>query len=132
MLMEVRQETDYVLHHAQKILAIFAAFALNTKMLHPDELARQAQAAYETGRAHLAAVEGFIRQILGRLLPWMLVRQETENGRARRAGLDTPERALRDVPHQKRSARPAGCGRYQPAAPPIDSPFKSGLRPGAP
>ena len=25
VLMEVRQETDYVLHHAQKILAIFAA-----------------------------------------------------------------------------------------------------------
>ena len=25
VLMEVRQETDYVLHHAQKIIAIFAA-----------------------------------------------------------------------------------------------------------
>ena len=25
VMMEVRQETDYVLHHAQKILAIFAA-----------------------------------------------------------------------------------------------------------
>lgn len=25
VLMEVRQETDYVLHHAQKILATFAA-----------------------------------------------------------------------------------------------------------
>ncbi|WP_039442374.1 cryptochrome/photolyase family protein, partial [Xanthomonas vasicola] len=25
VLMEVREETDYVLHHAQKILAIFAA-----------------------------------------------------------------------------------------------------------
>ncbi|HEX5277294.1 MAG TPA: cryptochrome/photolyase family protein, partial [Fluviicoccus sp.] len=25
VLMEIRQETDYVLHHAQKILAIFAA-----------------------------------------------------------------------------------------------------------
>ena len=24
VLMEIRQETDYVLHHAQKILAIFA------------------------------------------------------------------------------------------------------------
>ena len=34
VLMEVRQETDYVLHHAQKILAIFAAmrdFALQLK-----------------------------------------------------------------------------------------------------
>ena len=27
VLMEVRQETDYVLHHAQKILAIFSACA---------------------------------------------------------------------------------------------------------
>ena len=25
VMMEVRQETDYVLHHAQKIVAIFAA-----------------------------------------------------------------------------------------------------------
>jgi deoxyribodipyrimidine photolyase-related protein len=25
LLMEIRQETDYVLHHAQKIIAIFAA-----------------------------------------------------------------------------------------------------------
>ncbi len=34
LLMEVRQETDYVRHHAQKILAIFAAmrdFARNLK-----------------------------------------------------------------------------------------------------
>ena len=28
VLMEVRQETDYVLHHAQKILAIFAAMGI--------------------------------------------------------------------------------------------------------
>ena len=28
VLMEIRQETDYVLHHAQKILAIFAAMRL--------------------------------------------------------------------------------------------------------
>lgn len=41
------------------------SFALNTKMLHPDEVVRQAQAAYEAGHAPLAAVEGFIRQILG-------------------------------------------------------------------
>ncbi|MDE2086105.1 MAG: cryptochrome/photolyase family protein, partial [Xanthomonadaceae bacterium] len=36
VLMEVRQETDYVLHHAQKILAIFAAMR---------EFARQLQVA---------------------------------------------------------------------------------------
>lgn len=33
VLMEVRQETDYVLHHAQKILAIFAAMRDFTRLL---------------------------------------------------------------------------------------------------
>ena len=32
VLMEVRQETDYVLHHAQKILAIFAAMTVGSSM----------------------------------------------------------------------------------------------------
>ena len=36
VFMEMRQETDYVLHHAQKIIAIFAAMR---------ELARQLRAA---------------------------------------------------------------------------------------
>ena len=33
LLMEIRQETDYVLHHAQKILAIFAAMRDFSRML---------------------------------------------------------------------------------------------------
>ncbi|MDE2433263.1 MAG: cryptochrome/photolyase family protein [Burkholderiales bacterium] len=41
------------------------SFALNTKMLHPREVIDAAVRAYEQGLAPLAAVEGFVRQILG-------------------------------------------------------------------
>ena len=41
------------------------SFALNTKMLNPREVVQRAQAAWHSGAAPLAAVEGFIRQILG-------------------------------------------------------------------
>jgi len=47
VLMEVRQETDYVLHHAQKILAIFAAMR---------DFARQLKAAGH--RVHYLAIDG--------------------------------------------------------------------------
>jgi deoxyribodipyrimidine photolyase-related protein len=46
VLMEVRQETDYVLHHAQKILAIFAAMR---------DLARRLRAAGH--RVHYIAID---------------------------------------------------------------------------
>lgn len=36
VMMEVRQETDYVLHHAQKIIAIFAAMRAFSARLHAD------------------------------------------------------------------------------------------------
>ena len=39
--------------------------ALNLKLLNPREVVAQVQAAYLDGRAPLASVEGFIRQILG-------------------------------------------------------------------
>jgi len=41
------------------------SFSLNTKMLCPHEVVQAAEAAYRADRAPLAAVEGFIRQILG-------------------------------------------------------------------
>ncbi len=41
------------------------SFALNMKMLHPLEVVRRAEVAYRDGAAPLAAVEGFVRQILG-------------------------------------------------------------------
>lgn len=41
------------------------SFALNVKMLNPREVVAKAEAAYHSGRASLAAAEGFIRQILG-------------------------------------------------------------------
>ena len=41
------------------------SFALNTKMLNPREVVQRAEACWRSGAAPLAAVEGFIRQILG-------------------------------------------------------------------
>jgi deoxyribodipyrimidine photolyase-related protein len=48
-----------VLYHAH------ISFYLNCGLLHPLETVQAAEAAYRAGRAPLAAVEGFIRQILG-------------------------------------------------------------------
>jgi len=41
------------------------SFALNVKMLRPQEVVARAEAAWRAGHAPLPAVEGFIRQILG-------------------------------------------------------------------
>lgn len=41
------------------------SFALNSKMLNPHEVVLRAESAWRAGSAPLAAVEGFVRQILG-------------------------------------------------------------------
>ena len=41
------------------------SFALNTKMLSPNEVVASAERAWRDGQAPLPAVEGFIRQIMG-------------------------------------------------------------------
>lgn len=41
------------------------SFALNVKMLNPQEVVQRVEQAWREGRAPLAATEGFIRQILG-------------------------------------------------------------------
>lgn len=51
--------TDWRLFHA------LLSFALNVKMLSPEEVIRAAENAYQQGIVPIAAAEGFIRQILG-------------------------------------------------------------------
>jgi deoxyribodipyrimidine photolyase-related protein len=56
---------DAMSSKAWRLFHSLLSFALNVKMLHPREVVDRAQAAYHAGHAPLAAVEGFIRQILG-------------------------------------------------------------------
>ena len=50
---------------AWRLFHSLLSFSLNVKMLNPREVVARAEAAYQAGEAPLAAVEGFIRQILG-------------------------------------------------------------------
>ncbi|CDG83133.1 cryptochrome/photolyase family protein [Janthinobacterium agaricidamnosum] len=50
---------------AWRLFHSLLSFALNVKMLNPREVVAKAEAAFHAGHAPLAAVEGFIRQILG-------------------------------------------------------------------
>jgi len=50
---------------APRLFHSLLSFALNMKMLHPMEVLQRAEQAYRDGAAPLAAVEGFVRQILG-------------------------------------------------------------------
>lgn len=56
---------DAMSSRSERLFHSLLSFALNTKMLRPQEVVRHAQAAWHAGRAPLPAVEGFIRQILG-------------------------------------------------------------------
>ena len=56
---------DAMSSQASRLFHSMLSFALNSKMLGPREVVDRAQEAYAAGHAPLAAVEGFIRQILG-------------------------------------------------------------------
>ncbi|WP_300759665.1 cryptochrome/photolyase family protein [Janthinobacterium sp.] len=56
---------DAMSSQAWRLFHSLLSFALNVKMLNPREVVARAEAAYHAGHAPLAAVEGFIRQILG-------------------------------------------------------------------
>ncbi len=56
---------DAMSRHAARLFHSHLSFALNVKMLRPREVIDRAVAEWEAGRAPLAAVEGFVRQILG-------------------------------------------------------------------
>lgn len=59
------QYQDAMSTQAPRLFHSLLSFALNTKMLRPAEVIARAEMAWREGRAPLAAVEGFIRQILG-------------------------------------------------------------------
>jgi len=56
---------DAMSSRAQRLFHSLLSCALNLKMLHPLEVARRAEQAWLEGQAPLAAVEGFVRQIIG-------------------------------------------------------------------
>ena len=56
---------DAMSTQATRLFHSLISFALNVKMLSPGEVIERAEACWREGRAPLAAVEGFIRQILG-------------------------------------------------------------------
>jgi deoxyribodipyrimidine photolyase-related protein len=56
---------DAMSSQAPRLFHSLLSFALNVKMLHPLEVLQCAEAAWRSGHAPLAAVEGFVRQLLG-------------------------------------------------------------------
>ena len=56
---------DALASNAPRLFHSLLSFALNVKMLHPLEVVQRAESAYRAGQAPLAAVEGFVRQIMG-------------------------------------------------------------------
>lgn len=56
---------DAMAAQAPRLFHSLLSFALNVKMLQPLEVIQRAEAAWRAGLAPLAAVEGFVRQIIG-------------------------------------------------------------------
>ncbi|WP_296490961.1 cryptochrome/photolyase family protein [Rhodoferax sp.] len=56
---------DAMSRKAQRLFHSLLSFALNVKMLKPDEVVQRVEAACRAGQVELAAAEGFIRQVVG-------------------------------------------------------------------
>jgi len=56
---------DAMSRKAPRLFHSLLSFALNVKMLNPQEVVQRVQAAYRAGQVELAAAEGFIRQVIG-------------------------------------------------------------------
>lgn len=59
------QFQDAISQQSWRLFHSLLSFALNVKMLNPGEVVTRAEEAWREGHVPLAAVEGFIRQILG-------------------------------------------------------------------
>ena len=59
------QFQDAMSSRSSRLFHSLLSFALNTKMLNPREVVARVESAWHAGHAPLAAVEGYIRQILG-------------------------------------------------------------------
>ncbi len=56
---------DALASQAPRLFHSLLSFALNVKMLSPLEVVQRAESAYRAGQAPIAAVEGFVRQVIG-------------------------------------------------------------------
>lgn len=56
---------DAMLAGEWKLAHSLLASSLNLGLLHPEEVARAAEAAYQEGAAPISSVEGFVRQVIG-------------------------------------------------------------------
>ena len=56
---------DAMLKAEWKMAHSVLASSMNLGLLHPDEVARAAEAAYIAGKAPINSVEGFVRQVIG-------------------------------------------------------------------
>ncbi|MDO8274917.1 MAG: cryptochrome/photolyase family protein [Serpentinimonas sp.] len=82
VLLELRQETDYVLHHAQKILAIFAAMRRFAQHLaeqgHRVRYVGIDAPIVVGGLAHSAAGTGTLPGSLGECLTWLCQQHQAQ------------------------------------------------------
>lgn len=56
---------DAMSAYSWRLFHSLLSFALNTKMIHPNEVVARAEHAWRSGSVPLSSAEGFIRQVLG-------------------------------------------------------------------